>query len=305
MAKPATLNGYSDEHTAGCERVLVTLLRGLGPWKESICLVGGLTPRYLVTARPPAVPAHAGTMDVDIVIDLQILADTQAYRTLEENLQNMGFERSVNKSLQKLSWRWQTRTERGALLVLELLADDPEISGGKVQALPTKGTISALNIPHSSIVFDMHQITEIRAELLGSNGVATESVKHANLVSFTCLKALAYDQRFERKDAHDLVYCIEFAPSGLDTTAEAFCEALAGRHGATIEASLAILRNRFAGEAAVEGYRKDGPVSVAKFELGETDEDGMREARVLRQREVSHLIEQLLARIQERVNRAR
>jgi hypothetical protein len=27
------------------------------------------------------------------------------------------------------------------------------------------------------------------------------------LVSSTCLKAFAFDQRFERKDAHDLVYC--------------------------------------------------------------------------------------------------
>lgn len=29
MAKPATLDGYSDEYTLDCERVLVTLLRGL------------------------------------------------------------------------------------------------------------------------------------------------------------------------------------------------------------------------------------------------------------------------------------
>ena len=63
MAKPATLDGYRAEHTADCERVLVTLLRGLGPWKESVYLVGGLTPRYLVAARPPVVPAHAGTLD--------------------------------------------------------------------------------------------------------------------------------------------------------------------------------------------------------------------------------------------------
>ena len=74
----------------------------------SFYLIGGLTPRYLVPARPPAVPAHAGTMDVDIVIDLQILADTQAYQTLEENLKKLGFERAVNEKQQKLSWRWQT-----------------------------------------------------------------------------------------------------------------------------------------------------------------------------------------------------
>ena len=108
MAKPATREGYRDEYTADCERVLVTLLRGLGPWKDSVFLVGGLTPRYLVPARPPAVPAHAGTLDVDVVIALQILTDTEAYHTLEDNLKKMGFERGENDKGQKLSWRWQT-----------------------------------------------------------------------------------------------------------------------------------------------------------------------------------------------------
>ena len=87
MAKPATLDGHSDRYTQDRECVRVTLLRGLGPWKESVYLVGGLAPRYLVKARPPSVPAHAGTMDIDIVIDLQILADPEAYHTLEANTQ--------------------------------------------------------------------------------------------------------------------------------------------------------------------------------------------------------------------------
>lgn len=297
MAKPATLDGYSDQYTLDCERVLVTLLRGLGPWKESVYLVGGLTPRYLVKARPPVVPAHAGTMDVDVVIDLQILADTQAYHTLEENLKKMGFERAENENHQKLSWRWQTRTEHGGLMVLELLADAPEIAGGKVQPLPTDGTISALNIPHSSIVFDMHQVSEIEAELLGGDGVVVEKIKHANLVSFTCLKAFAFDQRFERKDAHDLVYCLEHAPDDADTVAQAFRQERDGKHGEVVKSALAILRSRFARVGETEGYRKDGPVAVAKFELGESDEPELREARALRQREACDVIEQLLARI--------
>ena len=297
MAKPRTLGGYTDEYTHDCERVLVTLLRGLGPWKDSVFLVGGLTPRYLVRARPPEVPPHAGTQDVDIVIDLQLLTDTQAYHTLEENLHARGFERATNEKGQKLSWRWQTRTEHGALMVLELLADAPQIAGGKVQPLPTEGTISALNIPHSSIVFDLYQVTEIRAELLGGGGVAVEPVKHADLVSFTCLKAFAFDQRFERKDAHDLIYCIEHAPDGLESAAAAFREAAAGKHGEVIRESLSILRRRFTNEDDVEGYRKDGPVAVGRFERGEGDEPQLREARVLRQREVSDLVERLLTLI--------
>jgi hypothetical protein len=297
MSKPSTLDGYSDQYTLDCERVLVTLLRGLGPWKDSIYLVGGLTPRYLVAARPPAVPAHAGTLDVDIVIDLQILANTDAYSTLEDNFRRMGFERAENAAGKKLSWRWQTRTEHGALMVLELLADAPSIAGGRVQPLPTEGTISALNIPHSSIVFDLYQVTGIRADLLGGNGIATEMIRHANLVSFTCLKSFAFDQRFERKDAHDLVYCIEHATEGLDAVAEAFRKALAGKHGAVISSSLAILRKRFTQDGKTEGYRKDGPVSVARFELCESNEPEQREARALRQRQASDVIEQMLGRI--------
>ena len=294
MVKPRTIAGYNAAYTVDCERVLVTLLRGLGPWKESVYLVGGLTPRYLVPARPPEVPPHAGTLDVDTVIERQILADTNGYHTLEQNLRRMRFERATNDSGQKASWRWQNRTERGTPVILELLADAPEIAGGKVRPLPTEGQISALNIPHASIVFDLHQSTEIQAELLDDAGVATEHIKHANLVSFTCLKAFAFDDRGERKDAHDLIYCIEYAPDGPDGVAEMFRQALAGKHGAVIEDALAILRKRFAQADRIEGYRKDGPVAVARFEI---DEDADPDHRVLRQREASDVIEQLLARI--------
>ena len=294
MSKPSSFDGYDKIVTENCERVLVTLLRGLGPWKDSVYLIGGLTPRYLVPDRPPDVPPHAGTGDVDIVVKLQMLTETEAYHTLEENFKKMGFERAENDNGQKLSWRWQIRSDSGATMILELLADDPEILGGRVQALPTDGNISALNIPHSSMVFDHHESKEVTAELLGENGVATETIKYADLVSFTCLKALAFGQRNERKDAHDLVYCIEHATGGLVEVVEIFRMAREEKHSAVIDESLSILKNRFADDDETEGYRKDGPVSVAKFELGEGNDQQLRESRALRQRSVSNLIDQLL-----------
>ena len=127
--------------------------------------------------------------------------------------------------------------------------------------------------------------------------MATERVKHADIVSFTCLKSFAFDQRFERKDADDLVYCIEHAPDGLGAVVAAFGHALAGTHSAVIREGLDVLRRRFASDQATEGYRKDGPVSVAKFELDEGPEPELREARVLRQRQASDLIDRLLAGI--------
>jgi hypothetical protein len=296
MNKPAHATGYKQEVTENCERVLVTLLRGLGPWKNSVYLVGGLTPRYLIKARPPEVPAHAGTGDVDIVVELQMLADTKAYHSLDGNFKRLGFERGENAKGEKVSWRWQTKTKGGATIILELLADDPELGGGRVQPLPTEGDISALNIPHSSMVFDHYETKEISAELLGDDGNATETIRHADIVSFVCLKAFALDQRYERKDAHDLVYCLEHYEGGPEAAAKAFAIALDGRHREAVDKALNILRKRFADEGSSEGYLKDGPVAVAKFELG--DDAETREARALRQRGASELVMRVLRAIE-------
>ena len=59
---------------------------------------------------------------------------------------------------------------------------------------------------------------------------------------------------------------------------------------------LAILRSRFASDDKTEGYRKDGPVSVARFELVKAMSLSSG-ARILRQRQACDVIEQLLARI--------
>jgi hypothetical protein len=289
MAKPLTVDGYSEKVTKDCERVLVTLLRNLGPHRESLVLIGGLTPRYLVMERPPIVPQHAGTLDLDVVIDLVVLEDVEAYRTLEDNLKKIGFERGENDKGQKVNWRWKVKLEDGTTIILELLADHPDLRGGRAQPLPDEGQISALNIPHSSIVFDLYDTAEVTAKLLGGNGLATENIRHASIVSFTCLKSIAYDDRHERKDAHDLVYCLEHVPEKLDGVVGKFRDALNGKHHDVIHDSLKLLRKRFVTDANAEGYLKDGPVAVAKFELGEHEEG--HEQRVLRQREASETIE--------------
>jgi hypothetical protein len=296
MSKPQFLVNYSQEVTSDCERVLVTLFSGLGPWRDSVFLVGGLTPRYLVTARPPAVPAHAGTGDIDVVVDLAVLADTEAYRTLEENLKRMGFERAENGSGVKVNWRWKTKTEHGVTVILEFLADDPKLKGGALQELPTEGNISAVNIPHASLVFDLHDKMEVTADLLGRKGRATETISYANIVSFTCLKAFAFDHRREGKDAHDLVYCLEHGEAGLDGAIAKFKEALAGKHGETIGTALAILVKRFCDPTPDEGYLREGPVAVARFEIEGDDEDAdIHEQRALRQRAVNDVISRLLS----------
>ncbi|KZD08751.1 hypothetical protein [Oceanibaculum pacificum] len=302
MTKSRTMAAYDGDVTEACERVLVTLLRGFGPWKDSVFLVGGLTPRYLVAARPPEVPQHAGTGDVDVVVDVGILTDTQAYSTLEENLHAMGFERGTNEKGVKVSWRWEARLKTGATMILEFLAEHPELGGGKVKVLPTEGNVSALNIPHASMVFDLHDKIELTAELLDGAGLATETVRYANIVSFTCLKAFAFDHRNARKDAHDLVYCLEHHPGGLDAAIDAFRKALGGTHAEAVREALAKLRLRFIHDKPDQSYRRDGPVAVARFEDNDANveaDDELRNLRTLRQRQVADLMAKFLGGLEE------
>lgn len=293
MTKPQLQSEYNDQVTKDCERVLVTLFRGLGPLRKSVFLVGGLTPRYLVKAKPPQIPPHAGTGDIDILVDMAILADTEAYRTLEKNLKAMGFERGENEKGHKVNWRWKAKTQTGSTLILEFLAYNPDKEGGKMTEIPTAGNVTAMNIPHADIVFELHDQVKVTAELLDGSGMVTETVAHANRVSFICLKAMAFDDRGERKDAHDIVYCLEYGDGGVDAAIADFQAAAEGKHRDVIICALRQLHSRFGDDEQVEGYRKDGPVKVALFEHG--DQAELAETRALRQRDVAELLRRFLA----------
>ncbi len=293
MAKPDHIDGYDPAVTEAAERVLVTLLRSLGPWRKSVFLVGGLTPRYLVPGRPPAVPRHAGTGDVDIVVALEVLADVEAYKTLEDNLKSMGFHRALNQNGNPQSWRWVAQVADGPTMILEFLTEHPKLGGGEVKVLPTKGQVSALNIPHSSMVFDHHRTIEVAAELLDGKGKVVEIVRYADIVAFTCLKAFAFEDRGESKDAHDLVYCLEHGEGGVDVAVAAFREALAGPHREAILLALNLLKGRFCTGDKIEGFEKDGPVKFALFEDNGED-DAARERRALNQRRAATIVEALV-----------
>lgn len=297
MAKHQTLADHDPSITADCESVLVTLLSGLGPWRDSVYLVGGLAPRYIVEARPPEVPAHAGTSDVDVVVDMAVLADTDAYKTLEENLHRMGFSRVPKPEGKWFNWRWQVLTDHGNTIILEFLSWDPSRREARPVELPTEGTITAMNIPHATIVFDMHDVREISAPLLGGEGNATVKVRYANLVSFLCLKAFALDGRIERKDAHDLIYCLEHNADGMAGAVAQFSAALNGPYADVVAEALAIVRRKFATDKHGAGFRKDGPTQAARFELGVDGGEENREALLLRQREINAIVEEFLGEL--------
>ncbi len=293
MTKPKDQSGYSGDITEDCERVLVTLLRGLGPWKTSVFLVGGLAPRYIVPPDPER-PVHAGTADVDIVVRLSVLADTKAYRTLEENLTRMGFVPAPREGGGTYTWRWQILTDLGNTIYLEFLAGIEDEAPGELKRLPVKGgTLNACNFPNLALVPHFFDTKEVTAELLDGKGVATETLRFANVVSYLPSKTAAFADRGEEKDAYDLAYCLENVPAA--DIAKALTAAMKRSHyRQVIVASLQEIKKRFCSDAQTEGYRKEGPRKAALFELGDGRNADLENTRVQRQRDISDAAEALI-----------
>ena len=180
----------------------------------------------------------------------------------------MGFERArttTAEAVLAMANPYRTRCADGA----GTAGDAPDIAGGKVQLLPTEGTISALNIPHSSIVSTYTKSPKSRPSCWAAMG-STEKIKHANRQQLpSAWKSLCVStSASERKDARpDLLN--EHAPRN-------------GRRGETFLSAAANRRRSHrgvAGDPCAAFFADDedrrlpqgGPVSVRQSSSGRGD----------------------------------
>lgn len=280
-AKPNTAEGYSAAHTETCERVLVTLLGAFGTMKDTVRLVGGLVPRYLTPERDPDVPAHFGTSDVDVVLNLAVLAAGEGYASLSDQLRERGFKRWEDDKGWSKAWRWMLPVSDSQVVLVEFLRGATEdCEPSKIAPLDGED-VAALSVQHAEVVHDWFQTKRIEAETFGGQGISVENVHYADVPAFIILKALALDSRNARKDAGDLIHVMRYAGDLGDVVSMFVDRALSGQHPEAIKACRIALKNRFCDTSANDGYLLLGSVAYAKFLLGDqADEDDlMREQR--------------------------
>ena len=205
--------------TEECKQALALLLSGLGDWAKSIVLIGGLTPE-LLKAKAAKPLEYVGTGDVDLVLDLELIADMAAYSTIEHVLIAKEF-RPLSKGGK--AWQWEFNAPSGTPIRIDFLADIAGEVGAKVITVPEHGELAVCNIPHSSIVFDHLETTTIEVELPNDGGYIKIDIRYAGIVGFTVLKTLAFRNRGEAKDAHDLIFSLENCGLTIPEIAERLC----------------------------------------------------------------------------------
>lgn len=292
--KPTHNSAYDPRHTHLCERTLVSLLRGIGPWKQHIYVIGGLVPRYLVERAFPDRPPYVGTQDVDIVLDIEMLATVEAYARIEQNLKRMQFARGSNDDGNAQHFRWSRMIATTEVTIDLLSASTFDQQSGLPQRVPTERRLSTIPIRGAHLLANDHLTINLTEELLDDRGVATETVRFASVVPFIVLKAFAYDQRWAPKDANDLIYVLQHFEDGPASVANAFVQSMMQWPDETLFAeACSILRNRFASDQYTRGFEKDGPVAYAQFLSGAATSQTDTELR----RSATAVVERFLAEV--------
>lgn len=255
MSRREHYSDYDEETTARCERVLLTLLGDLGPWRERIYLAGGLAPRYLIGQLPEGARPHVGTTDIDLVIGLALGDETpETYRTLQNNLEKAHFEQ------REPSFRW-ARDVDGATLLVEFLCETDQVEPGRIfrpKGEATGSKLGAFNVRGAHLVRDDFLEREIKGERLDGGGHSRVIVRVANVLPYTVLKILAFQDRHENKDAYDLVFTHLNYEEGPQSAGRAAAASAVVQRPQVAEA-LELLEKRFRDSS------QDGPSAYASF----------------------------------------
>ncbi|MFH1329213.1 MAG: hypothetical protein ABIJ48_00925 [Actinomycetota bacterium] len=265
---------YDEATTARCERVLLTLLGDLGPWRERIYLAGGLAPRYLIGQLREGARAHVGTTDIDLVIGLALGDETpETYRTLQNNLEKAHFEH------REPSFRW-ARDVDGVTVLVEFLCETDEVEASRIyrpKGESTGSKLGAFNVRGAHLTRDDFIERDIEGERLDAGGQSRVTVRVANVLPYTVLKILAFQDRHENKDAYDLVFTLLNHGGGPRASGSAAAASPVAGHPQVTEA-LGLLEERF------RDVGQDGARAYALFLA--TPEDEEEKAR-LRQEAVA------------------
>ena len=259
-SKPTTSEDYGRD---SLERVYATCLyvaTKLGDMLNDFMIVGGFAPSLLVDQEelPWGLDAHAGTMDLDMGLALAVLKD-ERYREFSTRLRDAGFAPDVNKDHNPTLQRW--RTDFDPPTTVDFLIPPSEVTdrGGALRHI--ESDLAALITPGLHIAFSDRRKVKLSGRT-PSREKATRNVWVCGPGALTVLKALAFRNRGENKDAYDLTYI--WSGLGVEDVASCLEPLLTD---SCVQQALEIIREDFTEHDGL------GPRRAAEFVTGGADDE--------------------------------
>lgn len=221
MNKSDTAHDYQDRDVRAVKSVLVELGQVLGTWRDKFVIVGGAVP-WLLFGN--ANPRHIGTLDIDLDLDPEALAEGE-YANLVETLVAKGYERD-KPDLKPFQLRRRVNLDEGEPIdiIIDLLMPRDE----KGDKNPTK------LIPNLRVQgVEGGDIALLNNILLAIDGIMPDGrqnsveLKIVTIPAFLVMKGHALVGRDKKKDAYDIYFSARNFSGGPTALAEA-CMPLLG-----------------------------------------------------------------------------
>ena len=239
---------YPKDEVEACLSVMVELMTVLGEFRDSIALVGGWVPYFLIEGKKEE---HTGSLDIDMAFDLEKISD-DTYQTILQLLEARGYEQGdqpfIFKRIVPVKGRDPVTVE------INLLAR--EYGGtGKSRRTQRVQDVRARKARGCDLVFEHTFSARLRWDM--PDGARNEVLmKVANALPFLVMKGVALWDRYKEKDAYDIYFSILHYPGGIRQLAKVFEPFKANR---LVLEGLGKIKARF------NDVNAPGPVWVANF----------------------------------------
>ena len=222
------------------ERALVRVVNHYGERPEFVVL-GGLVPELLCAGSEFQ---HAGTIDIDVQVDLEIARGTVNTARLEQALRDAGFA-PENAAI----WRWIADGGVGAPVVkFELLADLHDVPAAATISFDACEDLGAVNLRGTGFAARDIEVRELN--IWDSDVTHTAEVKVSGLAGFLLAKTAAAFSRRKAKDWYDIAFVLLHNDAGGTDAAAALVEQRFFGEIAALRTALADLEANFENPAA-------------------------------------------------------
>jgi hypothetical protein len=225
--EPQSATEYDDRTTTAVKAVLLEIGQTLGSFKGKFAVIGGAVPWLLL--HNEEMP-HVGTIDVDIGLAAEALGDGE-YATLIEALQQQGYQQQQH--LRRFQLVRRVPIQDGGppidIVVDFLMPKNAQIEKNKP---PLIDNFAVQRADGADLAMEFYQFVAI-------DGVMPDGIKNrveiavCSIPSLLAMKGYAIANRYKRKDAYDIYYCVRNFPGGPSTLAEECKTVLASESGKT------------------------------------------------------------------------
>lgn len=237
------------------QSILLELMTILGRYRESIYLVGGWVPYFLLKhfQKNDNTFQHAGSIDIDLAIDFAEVSQNQ-YTGIVELIEKRGYKSKKDKLGKDIPFSFE-RTVSGLTVEVDFLAGEYGGTTKSHRHQKVQDDFLARKTRGADLLPEHHIVFQIDGYLPDSSRHHSD-LRMADIVSILAMKGITISDRYKEKDAYDIYALIANYKDGATSCFEEikpFCKKDLVAEG------LKSICEKFATEGSV------GPVWAAKF----------------------------------------